>query len=195
VFHTLLEDPSFFALLLKIDQEQAELTRAAGCACGGRLDRANYPRKPRGCRAELMATFAIRFSFCCDACRKRTTAMSVRFLGRRVYLGVMVVLSSSRHAGSNSGAPGLAGSLNVPLRTLERWRLWWTEAFVRTPLWRAGCGAFMPSVDCTRLPASLLERFVALDASTRLRDILRFLRPLTVGPTMPCEAARVDHAA
>ena len=30
--------------------------------------------------------------------------MSVRFLGRRVYLALVVVLRSSRHAGSSSGA-------------------------------------------------------------------------------------------
>jgi hypothetical protein len=195
VFHTLPEDPSFFALLLKIDQDQAKLTQAAGCACGGRLDRANYPRKPRGCRIELASNFNCRFSFCCDACRKRMTAMSVRFLGRRVYLALVVVLSSSRHAGSNSGAPRLASRLDVPLRTLERWRVWWADAFIRTPLWLVERGAFMPSVDCARLPASLLERFVAPDAQTRLSDMLRFVRPLTVRLTLRQSEARADHAS
>jgi len=65
------------------------------------------------------------------------------------------------------------------LRTLERWRAWWTEAFVRTPLWLGGRGAFMPPVDTGRLPASLLERFVGPDAATRLNGLLRFVRPLT----------------
>ena len=179
MFHTLPEDPSFFALLLEIDQDEANLTRAKGCACGERLDQANYPRKPRGCLAGFASSFGWRFSFCCDICRTRSTPASVRFLGRRVYLALIVVLSSSRHAGANSAAPVLAGGLGVPLRTLERWRAWWTEAFVRTPLWLGGRGAFMPPVDTGRLPASLLERFVGPDAATRLNGLLRFVRPLT----------------
>ena len=121
--------------------------------------------------------------------------MSVRFLGRRVYLALVVVLRSSRHAGSTSGAAALADEVAVPLRTLERWRLWWTEAFVVTPLWLAGCGAFMPPVDTGALPASLLERFVAADPSTRLIGLLRWLLPLTVRAPQPAAACFDDHAA
>jgi len=109
-------------------------------------------------------------------------------------LALMVVLSSSRHAGSNSGAPLLAG-LAVPLRTLERWRTWWAHAFVHTPLWRGACGDFMPPIDAQRLPASLLERVVATDATTRLSGLLRFLRPLTVRVAELGASACVDHAA
>ena len=144
---------------------------------------------------EFQSSFDHRFSFCCDTCRKRTTATSVRFLGRRVYLALVVVLSSSRHAGSNSDAPVLADGLSVPLRTLERWRTWWAEAFIRTPLWLGGCGAFMPPVDTGHLPASLLERFIGPDAATRLNGLLRFVRPLTVGPAEPGPGCRADHAA
>ena len=176
--HALLQDPRFFALLLEIDRDQAAQTQAAGCACEGRLHRADYPRKPRGCLPEFRSSFEQRFSFCCNTCRKRTTSTSVRFLGRRMYLALVVVLSSSRHAGSNSSAPLLAG-LAVPLRTLERWRTWWAGAFVRTPLWRGACGAFMPPVDLGHLPASLLERFTGADAAARLSACLRFLTPLT----------------
>jgi len=178
VCHALLQDPRFFALLLEIDRDQAAQTQAAGCACEGRLHCANYARKPRGCLPEFRSSFDRRFSFCCATCRKRTTATSVRFLGRRMYLALVVVLSSSRHAGSNSSAPVLA-ALAVPLRTLERWRTWWAGAFVRTPLWRGACGAFMPPVDLDHLPASLLERFTGADASARLSACLRFLTPLT----------------
>jgi hypothetical protein len=105
--------------------------------------------------------------------------VSVRFLGRRVYLALVVVLSSSRHAGSNSAALAL-GSLAVPLRTLERWRAWWCDAFKQTALWRGASGGFMPSLDLERLPDALLERFIAADAAQRMSALLRFLAPLTV---------------
>lgn len=50
--HILLNDPKFFALLLRIDCELAQQCQAAGCPCGGTLHQANYPRKPRGCPAQ-----------------------------------------------------------------------------------------------------------------------------------------------
>ena len=42
-----------------------------------------------------------RFSFCCaaDGCRKRETPASLRFLGRKVFLGAMVVLISAMQSG------------------------------------------------------------------------------------------------
>ena len=177
--HTLLQDPRFFSLLLLIDQDQAAQAKAAGCTCKGRLHRANYPRKPRGCLPQFRASFDHRLSFCCSICRKRTTVPSVRFLGRRVYLALLVVLCSSRHAGSNTSTPNLV-SLAVPARTLERWRLWWREAFVLTPLWLGACAAFMPSMNLAQLPDSLLERFLGADAAARMSALLRFLSPLTV---------------
>jgi hypothetical protein len=185
VCHALLHDPRFFALLLQIDEELAAQTQAKACICLGPLHRADYPRKPRGCPPEARGSVERRFSFCCDRCRKRTTSPSVRFFGRRVYLSLAVVLSSSRHAGSNSAAR-LMAELGVAWHTLRRWRGWWQEAFTRTPLWVAGRGAFMPPLDEARLPEALLERFVAADEAQRMGAALRFLAPLTV---------RGDHSA
>jgi hypothetical protein len=179
VCHALLHDPRFFTLLLQIDRELAAQTQADGCACSGPLHRADYPRKPRGCPPELRSSVDRRFSFCCHTCRKRTTAPSVRFLGRRVYLALVVVLSSSRHAGSNSAAR-LVAELGIAWHTLQRWRAWWQEAFTRTPLWRAACGAFMPPLHAAQLPEALLERFVGADAAARMSAALRFLAPLSV---------------
>jgi hypothetical protein len=53
VCHALLQDPAFFLFLLRIDEEFASQTRAAGCACGGALHSARYSRKPRGCPAQI----------------------------------------------------------------------------------------------------------------------------------------------
>jgi len=92
VCHILLQDPRFFRLLLRIDVDLAAQTRAGGCQCGGVLHRSDYPRKPRACLNEVRGDYQSRFSFCCSQCRKRSTSMSVRFFGRRVYLGLAVVL-------------------------------------------------------------------------------------------------------
>jgi len=74
----------------------------------------------------------------------------------------------------------LSETLNVPARTIQRWRQWWVELFPLTPLWQSSCARFMPPIDLCRLPTSLTERFAgSLDES--MRRILLFLTPLTAG--------------
>lgn len=107
--------------------------------------------------------------------------MSVRFLGRRVYLSLAVVLVSARLAGQRPTAARLADELNIPTRTLERWRQWWRQQFPLTPLWQAQCAHFMPPVDTASLPASLLERYAGEAAESLLR-LLVFLSPISVRP-------------
>ena len=179
VCHLLLQDPNFFRLLFRIDQELASQAHAGGCLiCGDVLHRANYPRKPRACLPEVLGDFEARFSFCCKRCRKRLTSMSVRFLGQRVYLGIAVVLESARHAGQISAAARVSKALSVPILTLERWRTWWQADFVQTPLWQAQSARFMPPVAVEQLPGELLERFAGQAAQPLLR-LLLFLTPLS----------------
>ena len=159
--HVLLQAPKFFFLLLHIDEYLAEETHASNCQwCGDVLHRANYPRKPRGCPIEVRADYESRFSFCCKTCRRRTTSKSVRFLGRRVYLALAVVLLSARHVEQTPAVVRASALLNVPVLTLQRWRRWWVEQFPLTPLWQAACARFMPPVPTDLFPASLLERFI-----------------------------------
>jgi hypothetical protein len=61
VYQSVLTDVRLYALLLRIDQDLAGSAQAVGCGrCGGRLDRADYARKPRGVPSELspVSTFA-----------------------------------------------------------------------------------------------------------------------------------------
>ncbi|MBV6271855.1 hypothetical protein KVP09_02840 [Alcaligenaceae bacterium CGII-47] len=175
----LLNDPRFFALLLHIDQELARECQSTGCPCGGVLHQANYPRKPRGCPREAREDCSSRFSFCCSRCRKRCTAQSVRFMGRRVYLTLAVVLRCGARAGSPATQARLGQVLAVSTRTLGRWRHWWTHHFPVTPLWRATCARFMPPVPTGDLPAALLARFVG-SPPRALAQLLAFLTPLSV---------------
>lgn len=177
----LCDDRAFLALLLRIDIELAAQARAEGCPCGGVLHRSDYPRQPRGLAKADRADFVSRFSFCCNVCRKRVTSMSVRFLGRRVYVMLVVVLASARSVMCMPAAKDLSAWLAVPRQTLGRWRQWWTAQFPQTPFWRAFCARFMPPPDGQRFPASLLERFVGPAADSLLR-LLQFLAPLTTRP-------------
>jgi hypothetical protein len=107
--------------------------------------------------------------------------MSVRFLGRRVYLAVAVVVASAQRAQASASAIQLAQAMAVPVRTLERWRRWWQGQFPITALWRGACGRFMPPVATERLPGSALERFAGTPAQL-MRHFLMFLTPLTAAP-------------
>ena len=182
VCHAFLTDAKFYQLLTRIDESIAEEVRARGCCCGGVLHSARYPRKPRGLRSALDESYESRLSFCCsqDGCRRRSTPASVRFLGRQVYLGVIVVLITALHHGlSEQRRRRLIEELNVPSQTLWRWRRWWRERFVATRCWRALAGEFIPPIATHSLPASLLERLTGVGLSERLAQLLMAISPVT----------------
>jgi hypothetical protein len=158
--------------------------RTKACArCGSALHASDFKRKPRGGPAELGEDADVRFSLCCadGECRKRHTPPSVRFLGRKVYLGAVVVLvSAMRHGATPARMNKLREHLGVSRRTVERWRRWWSEAFAASPFWRTAAAVFMPPAEPSRLPVSLLERFAG-DEQARLVALLRFLGPITGG--------------
>jgi hypothetical protein len=179
VCHTLLQNPKFFSLLLQIDAELAAQTHATKCGCGGVLHRANYPRKPKACPKEVVCDFEWRWSFCCSMCRKRSTPMSVRFLGRRVYIALAVVVLAVKRNKINEAITDLVATLGVPERTVARWRQWWLGRFPATTLWQSTCARFMPPVPIADLPTSLMTRFTGVAHEAMLR-LLNFLSPLSV---------------
>lgn len=179
--HALLADARFLSLLTQFDADIAGQVRAAGCRCGGRLHSARYRRKPRGAAIDLSADYEWRYSFCCavDGCRRRVTPPSVRYLGRRVYLGVtVVVLSAMCHGLSPRRVTYLHEHLGASVRTLRRWRQWWREVFVTSAVWRQACGWLVPPLAARELPAALLDRLRG-DCRERLRRVLWMLGPLT----------------
>ena len=181
--HAFLADANFYQLLFRIDESIAEEVRECGCDCGGVLHAAPYPRKPRGIRSALKdASYESRLSFCCsqDGCRRRHTPASVRFLGRKVYLGVIVVLLTAlNHGLTEPRRRQLIEELDVPLQTLWRWRRWWREQFVATRCWRALAGQFIPQIDADTLPGALLERLTGSGLCERLVQLLVLICPVT----------------
>jgi hypothetical protein len=184
MYEAVLSDTRFFELLLRIDEDLATEARAAGCPrCGQVLHAAHYRRKPRGVPAGLEGQYAKRLSFCCagDASRHRRTPSSVRFLGRKVYLGAVVVLVSALRCGATPmRVARLHELLGVSRWTVNRWRHWWTEIFPQTRCWAAGSGLFAIPVPAAQLPQSLLNRFAG-PLETALLSLLRFVLPVTGG--------------
>jgi len=193
--HALLGDASLPRRLLEMDEDLAAQARGRGCGeCGGGLHRSDYPRKPRGAAEGLGADFERRSSFCCgrEGCRKRLTPPSVRFLGRRVWLSVVVTLVCVMvHGASARRARKLREELGVDRRTLERWRRWWREELAATRAWREVRGKLRGELEVQDLPHSLFERFEG-SAREKLLALLLLLSPLSHSEVMAgrCAMAR-----
>ncbi len=184
MYRAMKQDTRFHGAILEMDRDLAAAARMELCTvCGDVLHAADFTRKPRGGPPGLGREHDIRFSLCCAGreCRKRHTPASVRFLGRKVYIGASVVLvSAMRHGATPARMRKLREHIGVSRRTVERWRRWWREAFAESAFWRAAAAAFMPPAEPGRLPLSLLERFAG-DDEARLVALLRFLGPITGG--------------
>jgi len=171
---------NFHDLLLQCDEAIAEEVRTAGCRhCGGRLHRANYPRKPFGLK-RFRSRYEQRFSLCCatDGCRRRSTPPSMRFLGRRRYIAVLMLLSSTRSGRPSRRCERLRRAIGVSQRTMTRWRRWWRCTMLATPTYRVLCGR-QPAVRNASMPAALIAVFNGT-LRVRLLHTLAALLPLTI---------------
>ena len=185
-YHSALSSASFLRALLDLDSKTSVQVRAGHCPhCGGPLDSAPYPRKPRGVLQELEKEFSKRLSLCCRAegCRKRTTPPSVCFLGRRVYAAVsFILLSMLRHGVTDKRERQLRRELHAQIpaddRTLSRWREWWQHILPATPFWRAAKGLLGNAMLSVGLPAGLVKSFTG-DAPRQLMSTLKFISPLS----------------
>jgi hypothetical protein len=173
-----LADQQVYRLLEKVDGDLVEKARQHGCLhCCGKVYRSDYARKPRG-----GPQWEVRLSLCCgrEGCRRRNTPPSVRFLGRRVYAGMVVVLvSAMTHGLKPERVQRLREALGIDRRTLERWRQWWLGTFVNSTFWREARARFMPPLCQATMPLSLCLSF-EVQRRERLIDLLQFLAPITI---------------
>lgn len=177
MYASVLHDPAFFRFLTQIDAQLAAEARERRCSeCAGPLHVADFPRKPRGCPASVREEYSWRLSFTCGRCDARTTPASVRFLGRRVYVAVRLMVVSPP---DGSAAEALAQLMAVPVRTVRRWHRWWQQDFQRTAFWQSVRERFVPPVLAEALPQSLLTRFQGPSCHERLIQLLRFVCPLS----------------
>jgi hypothetical protein len=138
--------------------------------------------------------YSSRLSFCCDrdGCRKRVTPPSVRFLGRKVYLGAVVVLVAAMRQGpSPRRVRDLFRLFGADRRTIARWRVFWDEHFPQTPFWKVARGRLVPAVEICELPRSLLEAFVRGDDDREgWGRLLRFLSPISIAGALEIKVLR-----
>ena len=180
MFDQFVLEREFFEKLEREDEEIARRVAAGGCpVCDGPLHRSDYDRKPRGgLVARAGEVFVKRFSLCCgrEGCRKRATPPSLRFLGRRVYLGAVVILASVV-AHVLSAAAEIRAKTAVPVRTTRRWLAWWMGPFLCTEVFVV-IRARLIEVDEAALPSSILERLPGTKAE-QMRLLVELLAPIT----------------
>jgi len=190
MYHDLPRGASFWRFLFSVDQDLAANVRNKGCACGGRLHAAHYPRKPRGVD-HLPEPYTRRLSFCCDkdGCRKRVTPPSVRFLGRKVYLGAVVVLVAAMRQGATPRrVRELTRHFGADRRTIARWQVFWREQFPNTPFWRVARAQVALLTDLVDYPLSIVDALCRSDdASKDWVKLLTFLSPITVPGALAIE--------
>jgi hypothetical protein len=178
-----LRDVAFFSLLVEVDREAVERCQEAECPhCGGRLDRGDYARKPRGEPAGVPEEFSTRFSLCCsvDGCRRRLTPDSVRFLARRVYVGVAVLLVAAAMQGrSPARVKRLSRSFGMAPRTARRWLEWWQTSFAESDLFRSLRGLLRRRVSAEELPRALLDAARQERPRETALKVLGLLGPIT----------------
>lgn len=171
----------FFEGLVAIDQAIVERAAEEPCRdCGGPLHRGDYPRKPRGGGLAVEAeSFTRRFSLCCgrEGCRHRATPPSVRFLGRRVYVGAVVIVASAI-ALTTMAVSAVVRATGVPARTTRRWQRWWRGPFTTSAPFVDLSARLVPAPERGQLPVSLLHRLAA-DQSVAVTRLLAWLAPIT----------------
>ncbi len=175
----------FFEGLTAIDVAIVERAAEEPCRdCGGPLYRGDYPRKPRGGQIGSPAeAFERRFSLCCgrDGCRHRATPPSVRFLGRRVYVGAVVIVASVMALAAAS-ARAAERATGVAARTTRRWLRWWRGPFTTSAPFVELSARLVPSFSRSALPTSVLDRLGGAPA-TRVSKLLGWLAPITTAST------------
>jgi hypothetical protein len=171
----------FFEGLRAIDEAIVERAAQEPCReCGGPLYRGDHPRKPRGgLLARAAEAFDRRFNLCCgrEGCRRRAMPPSVRFLGRRVYVGAVVVVASAI-ALTTIAASAVVRATGVPARTTRRWLRWWRGPFTTSGAFVELSARLVPAPERRRLPLALLDRLVG-DPPVAVAKLLAWLAPIT----------------
>jgi len=192
--HAVPPKASLWPILFRIDESLRDAQQKHGCVhCGGRLDRADYRRKPRGGPDALDDEDALRLrlSLCCAAegCRRRTAPPSARFLGRRIYLGVIVTLVAALQQGATpTRVRKLTEVFGADRRTIERWRRWWRDEFASSAAWRLDRGRFPFSEE--PVPRRLVVTFEAFEDPTQQARLMSHLAPHMAAAVPIPEGAR-----
>ena len=183
MYHPLLTDARLHDSLLDLDRLIAEQVRQEQCRlCRGNLHQSHFARKPRGVPEGTHLDYSIRFSYCCgtEGCRKRFTPPSMRFLSRKVYSSVVIILIFLLKPETDESRLETINTLlgtTLSVETLRRWRHFWTKDLPQTHTWKR---LAFSSTQAQNLPVSLLMLFEQVGEQAFIMG-LKLILPLTAG--------------
>jgi hypothetical protein len=108
------------------------------------------------------------------------TPPSLRFLDRKVFIAVVVLLVPVLRDGlTPERMRRLRERFQVSERTVRRWIRFWRETFVASRTWQAARRWFAMPVKTEAMPSSLVEAFSHIsDLHERIADVLRMVTVL-----------------
>ncbi|MFY9938152.1 MAG: hypothetical protein WAK33_14840 [Silvibacterium sp.] len=106
----------------------------------------------------------------------------MRFLGRKVYLGAIVILISAMRQGPTPRrVRELSERFGADESTIARWQIFWREHFPITLFWKSERARFIRLGKISGLPYSLVDAFLRRHPPREgWMLLLRFLSPITV---------------
>ncbi len=147
--------------------------------CGGPLHFANYLRKPRGEPEGIPEEYFIRFSLCCgkEGCRRRVIPPSCRFMDKKVYWHVVILVIISEYQNKEIHIFKLSKLFAVSRNTIARWIAFYQDVFPLSHQWQKIRGRVTASIKNNELPASLVNHFLNLKSCAKdaLISCLKFL--------------------
>lgn len=104
------------------------------------------------------------------------TPALTRFLGRRVYVSIVVLLVAAMTQGPSAKRLSvLRSELGITAQTIRRWCHYWKRIFTEQSSWRYQRGNFMPPIDEESLPLALLMHS-GFGESVDMSSVLLLLR-------------------
>ncbi len=173
----------FHAELVRVDLEIARRFQVQGCpylGCGGRLHRADFPRKVRGLAADDSPLFVSRIGLCCGWCRRRVLPPTVRFFGRSSYAFVAALLAVATSLAS--GITAGAGLVGAAWATVARWIRFLHGELAMRGEWQTARGRLPAEIPVERLPLSLVEVFGSVEVDDAWLSALWWLSTITSTP-------------
>lgn len=165
-----------------IDRELAERVKSQRCPyCGGKLDWANYSRKPRGFPLDKESSVR-RLSLCCreDGCRHRVLPPSCLFFDRKVYWSCIVLISLAVQQLNVKTAELVHKRFGIPVRTLRRWMAWFRAVYLHSPSWLRRQGFTPCSQSPKRSMGGLYKYFLQRDGEQN--GVRAFVLFMTIDP-------------
>jgi hypothetical protein len=122
------------------------------------------------------------------------TPPSVRFLGRKVYLGAMVILVAAMRQGATPRRVNeLSKLIGADRTTIARWLVFWQEHFPKTTFWRIARARLVPAFEIVAYPLSIVEAFAQNSDRQGWENLLKFLSPITITRGLEIKVSEVPE--